>query len=332
MDGMGIDYQSSDSNQDLEKLYSEIITSSSNSSFSDIKTGGNSVKTKLVTWKPVKLYRNQKNNRAKPKPRSNEANKNGCDKKSSLDSIEEFYCLYLTSTQAHHMVTVDKLEDGIKGILKGQYKFKPANYGIIAVFTDKHDFDKVLQLDLRNMFGVPVQVGNLCNNDKRYRHHVTFKNVPWCISNQELSGALKQQGIHFGKISRSKNNVRVEVFNSCHLERLLQEGLNFYNCVTFSALTEGMNDHYNNEIIQCYKCQGFWHTANHCRHSARCVRCGGNHEVQACPRPKNNPVCCNCGGPHHAAYKMCPTKLQLVNSVKVAFSLSNKPNIPSFGC
>ena len=54
------------------------------------------------------------------------------------------------------------------------------------------------------------------------------------------------------------------------------------------------------DVLQCYRCQGFWHVAANCRQLPRCVRCGEPHSVEFCSRPRNNPVCCHCSGPHHA--------------------------------
>lgn len=243
---------------------------------------------------------------------------------------KENYYLYLTSDEDESVVRVEKLEEGIKDKISGQYQLKQAGCGIIAIFSNQSDFDKFLQFDFLNLFGVPIQIANLCNRDKQYRNFVTFRNVPWCISNKELAEALKFQGIQFGSVCRARNNVRVEVLNLCHSERLLKEGLNFYNVTSFPVVEEGVPNNDTKEITQCYKCQGFWHTANYCKHSCRCVRCGENHVVDNCPRPKNNPICCNCGGHHHAAYKLCPIKLRLANSVKVAFSLACKPKTPNY--
>lgn len=76
--------------------------------------------------------------------------------------------------------------------------------------------------------------------------------------------------------------------------------------------------------LLCYsfRCQGFWHTANTCKQNLRCVRCGEEHQVEHCNRPKNSPICCNCKGPHHAAYKLCPVRLRLKKTVRVSFSFN----------
>ncbi|XP_043269235.1 uncharacterized protein [Venturia canescens] len=75
-------------------------------------------------------------------------------------------------------------------------------------------------------------------------------------------------------------------------------------------------------VLQCYRCQGFWHVAANCRHLPRCVRCGEPHSVEFCPRPRNSPICCHCSGPHHAGFRQCPVRLQLLNATPISITLS----------
>jgi len=97
-------------------------------------------------------------------------------------------------------------------------------------------------------------------------------------------------------------------------------------------------------LPECAILQGFWHVAANCRHLPRCVRCGEPHSVEFCPRPRSDPVCCHCAGesishtlayililfsinecsgPHHAAYRQCPVRLQLVNATPVSITLTS---------
>lgn len=111
-----------------------------------------------------------------------------------------------------------------------------------------------------------------------------------------------------------------------HYELLLRQGLDFFGAARFSAIPERWwrggtgnaggplqagpgivsnfletsNFQTGDGVLQCYRCQGFWHMAANCRHLPRCVRCGEPHSVEFCPRPRNNPICCHCSGPHHA--------------------------------
>jgi len=73
---------------------------------------------------------------------------------------------------------------------------------------------------------------------------------------------------------------------------------------------------------QCFKCQGFCHSATYCKNAARCVGCSGPHNVKECPSAGSlAPKCCNCGGPHTANYGGCPemkfqTKVEQTRTVQ----------------
>ncbi|XP_014473902.1 PREDICTED: uncharacterized protein LOC106743997 [Dinoponera quadriceps] len=216
--------------------------------------------------------------------------------------------------------------------------------GLIAAFARENDAEKLLQRgDLGQVFGTPVQVARFSARDSRYRQAVLLRGVPWAIPLQDIDSALTKQGIAIGNVERARQFVRVEVFDAGHYEALLRQGLDFFGAARFSAVPESWWRGGNNTgcsssmlsqcgdavtssvadgVLQCYRCQGFWHVAANCRHLPRCVRCGEPHSVEFCPRPRNNPICCHCSGPHHAGYKQCPVRLQLSNATPVSITLS----------
>ena len=59
------------------------------------------------------------------------------------------------------------------------------------------------------------------------------------------------------------------------------------------------------EVILCYGCQGFGDKANAYTQEARCIRCGGNHNLAECTVPRAKPKCANWNGDHAASYKGC---------------------------
>ncbi|XP_071654163.1 uncharacterized protein [Temnothorax longispinosus] len=227
--------------------------------------------------------------------------------------------------------------------------------GLIAAFVRENDAEKLLQRgDLARVFGGPVQVARFSARDSRYRQAVLLRDVPWAIPLQDINSALAKQGIIAGNVERSRQFVRVEVFDAGHYEALLRQGLDFFEVARFNAIPErwwrgggaasssGVPSRYTpgndggnvpeayqdtvsqpaDTVLQCYRCQGFWHMAANCRHLPRCVRCGEPHSVEFCPRPRNNPICCHCSGPHHAGYRQCPVRLQLSNATPVSITLS----------
>nr|XP_012154467.1 PREDICTED: uncharacterized protein LOC100878286 isoform X3 [Megachile rotundata] len=145
----------------------------------------------------------------------------------------------------------------------------------------------------------------------------------------------------------------IQVLDAGHYELLLRQGLDFFGAARFTAvperwwrggtgnvggplqtglgivnnLFEASNFQTGDSVLQCYRCQGFWHMAANCRHLPRCVRCGEPHSVEFCPRPRNNPICCHCSGPHHAGtmplcYRQCPVRQQLSNATPISITLS----------
>ena len=80
---------------------------------------------------------------------------------------------------------------------------------------------------------------------------------------------------------------------------------------------------------QCYRCQGFGHSAPHCRYKPRCLVCSGAHELRECDQRKNNGradivKCPNCQGAHTANYGGCPSyqKAKVIEKIRVEQKLS----------
>ncbi|XP_076223462.1 uncharacterized protein LOC116428192 isoform X2 [Nomia melanderi] len=223
--------------------------------------------------------------------------------------------------------------------------------GLIAAFAREADAEKILQRgDLARVFQGPVQVARFSAKDSRYRQALLLRDVPWAIPLQDINSALSKQAIAAGSVERWRQYVRVEVLDAGHYELLLRQGLDFFGAARFNAIPErwwrggtgsggggplqpgpGMVNNLlevanfqtgGDGVLQCYRCQGFWHMAANCRHLPRCVRCGEPHSVEFCPRPRNNPICCHCSGPHHAGYRQCPVRQQLSNATPISITLS----------
>ncbi|PSN42911.1 hypothetical protein C0J52_12038 [Blattella germanica] len=213
----------------------------------------------------------------------------------------------------------------------GPWQITETGCGLIAAFSSDNDAERLLCLDLAEALGGPVQA-------------VLLRDVPWAIPLQDISGALAKQGIAVGGVERVRQHIKVEVLDANQYESLLRQGLDFFGAARFTAIPErwsrGVNSNgtsgnvgpncssqgepmRQDSVLQCYRCQGFWHVAANCRHLPRCVRCGEPHSVEFCPRPRHDPVCCHCAGPHHAAYRQCPIRLQLLNATPVSITLSN---------
>ncbi|KAB0793561.1 hypothetical protein PPYR_13181 [Photinus pyralis] len=302
----------------------EIDHSSSSSSFSVHSRG-----TKSTSDLPI---RNRKFNHRDCSKRSNKLRSEHYyeikPRSGGGNPRQPFVCsLYVTT---HDLVKgnarldlgLESLISKTRKIVTGQIRLQKTLCGLTISFSKESDVESVLKLPLQDIFRGPVQVARFITGEYRYRSRVLIKDVPWCIPKAELEKALRKQGIRTSKVIRTKTHVTVEVRNALEMQRLIDEGLNFFNCTSFSAIPEKYTNQGESDIIQCFKCQGFWHTSTHCRYGPRCVRCGENHSVETCPHPRSTPICCHCGGSHHAAYKLCPVRLRLANLTSVGFQLS----------
>ncbi|GFV30159.1 nucleic-acid-binding protein from transposon X-element [Trichonephila clavipes] len=61
-------------------------------------------------------------------------------------------------------------------------------------------------------------------------------------------------------------------------------------------------------VIQCFQCNQFNHTAEHCHLTPKCLKCGENHQTRDCQIKRlDTPFCVNCKVPGHMAnYSKCP--------------------------
>lgn len=190
--------------------------------------------------------------------------------------------------------------------------------GYIASFVFERDANDLLNTSLEEAFGPTVKVAKFSAKDIRNKQVLLLRDVPGAVPLQEVKVCLEKQGIFPVKIERQRQNVKLEVADGTNYETLLRNGLDFFGITRFSAVPERWRrpnlEMPQDSVIQCYRCQNFWHIAAHCSLPPRCVRCGGPHSVETCTRPRNDPFCCHCGGPHHAAYRHCPVRLQVSTS------------------
>jgi hypothetical protein len=78
-------------------------------------------------------------------------------------------------------------------------------------------------------------------------------------------------------------------------------------------------------IIQCSRCQSFFHSKKNCKKEVRCRYCSGAHTFEMCPKakldsnykaPNNDRRCANCGGNHSSRYLGCPEYQKSKNILK----------------
>lgn len=108
----------------------------------------------------------------------------------------------------------------------------------------------------------------------------------------------------------------VQISSESHIKSLKAIDVILYRCVKWETLKR-------EEIPQCRKCQGFFHSASNCFMESKCVKCGKPHEVGKCELPNvdNNEreklfcALCNKYG-HPASYKGCEKYKELQRRIK----------------
>lgn len=75
-----------------------------------------------------------------------------------------------------------------------------------------------------------------------------------------------------------------------------------------------------NDVMQCFRCQGFGHGSRYCNMTPRCVKCGGKHGSNECQLPtkaelekapksvRQKVKCANCNLNHTANFKDCTAR------------------------
>uniref|UniRef100_A0A1B6MKG4 CCHC-type domain-containing protein n=1 Tax=Graphocephala atropunctata TaxID=36148 RepID=A0A1B6MKG4_9HEMI len=209
--------------------------------------------------------------------------------------------------------------------LEGEWRITQTACGMIVSFMKEEDLDTFQEQDISGVLGFPAS-SFVYSALETYRQRMVIRDLPSAIDFREVETALARQGVQPLFINRTRaGNVSFEIADPVQFNSLLQFGLDFFASGRFAVLplpyfphtpmpppaTPRDSSFLRDSVLQCYKCQGFWHYAAQCPAVQRCVRCGDNHPVSECPRPRNDPVCVHCAGKHHAAYKNCPVRLQM---------------------
>lgn len=247
------------------------------------------------------------------------------DKNGSSGDSKVVKSVYITSCQSNgkwKKLSIVNIEEQLKGVCKSTIEIKETNCGIIVLFYNDDDFTRMTKMNLSKIFDTPIAVWNIPHTTPKLNNVILIRDIPWCVKIKEIEDILRSHNVQPLHSSRIEDGiVRVVVKNSYSLPRLVREGFNFYNCINLPVFIE---PHSQLDIIQCYRCQRFWHTAQHCPFFERCVRCGDKHDLKKCTRARNNPNCCLCGDSHHAAYKFCPVRIQQLNAAQVEMNMERE--------
>ncbi|XP_054258467.1 uncharacterized protein LOC128983256 [Macrosteles quadrilineatus] len=213
--------------------------------------------------------------------------------------------------------------------MAGEWRITQTSCGLIVSFMRDEDLLNFQEVDVGNVLGVEATGYSFSSLDT-YRQKVLIKDLPLLISSREVESALNRQGVFpLSTVRTRQGNIMVELGDASYLMALLRDGFDFYGTAKFACIPvptlppppTTIAPQWDmvlpapppprDSVVQCFKCQGFWHFAAQCPGPQRCVRCGDGHPVSECSRPRNDPICVHCSGNHHAAYKLCPVRLQM---------------------
>ncbi|CAF1323168.1 unnamed protein product [Rotaria sordida] len=153
---------------------------------------------------------------------------------------------------------------------------------------------------------IPRSIKRIMENNKE----AFVKMVDLEIRDEDIKGALDDQGFKYEKITRLLNKekiptktIKITFIDSTNRDLFVKVGLQIDS---MHFIAEAAN--HNNKPSQCYKCLKYGHIAKYCKSDIQiCFRCGDtNHKYDTCPNSNQNPMCCNCKGQHIATSSECP--------------------------
>ena len=124
---------------------------------------------------------------------------------------------------------------------------------------------------------------------------------------------LNNNAMNFSKVTRitsratgqPTNLIRVITDSNNHVSAAQKHGVKIgwqlYRCETCRKPPQ---------VMQCFKCQQFGHSAKECSNATRCLRCSQEHSVKEWTVQKENAKCSYCGGAHATIYRGCPAHQQ----------------------
>ncbi|GFY14567.1 nucleic-acid-binding protein from transposon X-element [Trichonephila clavipes] len=138
---------------------------------------------------------------------------------------------------------------------------------------------------------------------------VVIKGLPRTTKTAEIHSDLLDLGYTLNKVTQLTGNITKQllpVFTISLPRNTFNENIFHLKALGYLSITvEGFE---SRGVIQCFQCNQFNHTAEHCHLTPKCLKCGEKHQTRDCQIKRlDTPFCINCQVHGHMAnYSKCP--------------------------
>ncbi|GFT39623.1 nucleic-acid-binding protein from transposon X-element [Trichonephila clavipes] len=138
---------------------------------------------------------------------------------------------------------------------------------------------------------------------------VVLKGLPRSTTTAEIKSDLLDLGYTINKVTQLTGNITKQllpVFTISLPRNTFNE--NIFKLKTLGYLSITVEGFESRGVIQCFQCNQFNHTADHCHLTPKCLKCGEKHQTRDCQIKRlDTPFCVNCQVHGHMAnYSKCP--------------------------
>ncbi|GFU31651.1 nucleic-acid-binding protein from transposon X-element [Trichonephila clavipes] len=164
---------------------------------------------------------------------------------------------------------------------------------------------------------------------------VVIKGLPRTTKTAEIQSDLLDLGYTINKVTQLTGNITKQLLSVFTISLPRNDfNLNIFNLKTLGYLSITVEGFESRGVIQCFQCNQFNHTAEHCNLTPKCLKCGDKHQTRDCQIKKlDTPFCVNCQVHGHMAnYSKCPLfpkprKGANINSNSILTNNFIRPNI-----
>ena len=198
-------------------------------------------------------------------------------------------------------------------------------YGDIRVFFDSiNDRMESKTLNVKPVFGNEA----IIEESRTSIFKIVIHSVPNYIDEKDLKNYFENKTINIKDIKKRplKNNDYFSTYFVSLDSKQQFDELTTKGYFVVSNRRFKVSKYVNKNVIQCYKCQKYGHTANICyNNTIRCRFCSKEHESKNCDQ-KGNLKCANCGENHKSSAYNCKVRQTHIIQ-KNKWLLNNTPDV-----